>query len=167
MNRYPALLLLFSCAFLLSSAQPLCCEEPSYFDFATRDHCIRNYALSFNNRDLDQYTRILHEDFQFILAPDKILDRAKEIESTKSMFEMPGTVAAIAIETGAWTPVDTLDGCWETVREYTLVVSRPRADYASHHRCRFVVAPVVADADTTWKIRVVQDLGPVGTAGEE
>lgn len=149
-------------------------EEPDYFDLTEQEHCIRNYVMSINRRNIDEYGRVLHEDFQQIVDPERehTIDRVKDVAVMRSQFGLERLVVAIAVQKGEWNPVDEIDGvkcdgCWETTREYTIIASTRKADHATNSRSRFVVAPVTEGEATIYKLRLVQDIGPQETGEGE
>jgi hypothetical protein len=159
-----------------------------YGDLSNMEHCIRNYAVSIEREDIDQYVLIFQDSCEFItvmgtLDIDSIGDIPREptirtrglpeeLELMRGMFGAAGEIH-FAFEPGEWSRVDSLAGkpcldCWETCRktEYSVVFSaetdgEPPASIAGSNRIWMFVSPVRGQ----WKIfRIIEK--EIGDAGD-
>lgn len=141
-------------------------EKIQYGDLTDKEDCIRNYVLSYRDRNLTRLAEVLHEDYVFCGSDAKGESPRKfELDQNKGIFEQL-TIFGLDIRPGEWKPVSECrgkgcEGCWETTRGYLLVYSNPEkpatACVATSH-FRVVVAPVTADGLTRYKIRAIEDV---------
>ena len=140
-------------------------EKTQYGDLTDKEHCIRNYVLSYRDRDIARTDEVLHDDYVFCASDLKgDMSRKAELQQLKNMFDA-FTIFGLDIQAGEWNPVSEFrgakcEGCWETARGYVLVYSdldKPAKIHVANSRFRVIVAPVTEQGATHYKIRAIED----------
>ncbi len=155
-----------SSVLIIKGIQARSIEGMKYGDLTDKEDCIRNYILSYRDRDPDRLAELLHEDYIMYSSKSKgELSREGELRQTKQMFEVL-TIFGLDIRPGKWVPASEFrggecEGCWETTRGYILIYSNPGKDaaiYVSRSHFRMIVAPVIESGLTRYKIRAYEDI---------
>jgi|WetSurMetagenome_2_1015567.scaffolds.fasta_scaffold667569_1 hypothetical protein len=128
-----------------------------------KDQCIRQYAESFNERNIAKYVELLHPDFKTYrlersagtaggsgALQDTVVeaDFQKDTLLTRKTFERAPKLH-LKLGEGTWSRIDSFRGetcidCWQTVRELDLTL-----DTGTYHSpAGFVVTPY----EGKWKI---------------
>ncbi len=140
-------------------------ERIPYGDLTDKEHCIRNYVLSYRDRDINRMDEVLHNDYVYCASGIKgEMTRKAELEQAEDMFETL-TIFGPDVHGGNWNPTSEFrsqkcEGCWETVRGYVLVysdVEKPATVNVAKSRFRVIVAPVMDEGVTRYKIRAIED----------
>ena len=173
-------------AFAQNGAAP---SDSLYGDLSEREHCVRNYALSIERKDIERYAGIFQDSCEFMTVMGKLeLDLvgdipeeptirtrglSEELEVMRGMFGAASEIR-FAFEPGTWNRVDSLAGepcldCWETCRktEYSIVFNagtdgKPPVSVAGSNRIWMYVSPVHGQ----WKIFRVIENEIIDDAGE-
>lgn len=156
-------------------------HDSLYGDLSEKEHCVRNYALSIEQRSIEQYAKLFRADCEFVTVLGELnLDFTIDLSSQPAVrrrgldeeLGMTETIFAAAreirfvFESGTWNRADSLGGepcpdCWETCRkyEYSIVFNpgsegeEPRS-LTGKGRMWFYISPVSGK----WKIfKLVED----------
>jgi hypothetical protein len=118
---------------------------PRYKETVEKETVIRNLVLSYKDANIEQFTKLLHEDYTWYNQESDVVTlhlpefytRAEEIEKTGNMFlaaqhKHPDAAKnldklELELQPGDWTQVFEFEGnpsedCWETTREYSLLL---------------------------------------------
>jgi len=130
-------------------------DTKTFGDLSAKEHCIRNYELGWNERDIDRLAELFDEQcvFWYRMNPEAAAegkeylkhDVDRELASWKSMFEDAQTIE-LEIGDGQWRGTSEVMGtpcpeCWETDREYYLTISLATL-VESHGRMKVIVRAV-------------------------
>ena len=174
-SRALATLVFFAAAALFSGCLfgPDDKETPStppdvvYKPLTDKDNVIYNLVTSYNNANIDEYTKLIHDDYiWFNQAEDVVMHGAEEfvlrdedLARTANLFAArKGThpdaalhLAKLELELypGSWTQITEIEGipcedCWTTTREYylTLVFKNAEMTFVANDLVKFTVVPV-------------------------
>jgi hypothetical protein len=118
-------------------------EKPRYPEATTKETVIENLVLSYKDADIEQYCKLLHEDYVWFNQPydvtynglpasytraqdslhtGNIFLAAKKLHPNQSLWL---DVLELDITGGSWQQIAEFNGdpcadCWETTREYAL-----------------------------------------------
>jgi hypothetical protein len=164
------------------STQPKETPKPRYPEATAKDIVISNLLLSFKDRNIEQFEKLLHPDYIWYNQPQdvsgglpKFYARDEDVAITRNMF-----LAALHTHTNSnlwldklelklygdeWTLVsefnsEPCEDCWETTRAYsvTLITTGGAIIYVANDLVKFVVVPVEVDGTKLYKIIRCDDL---------
>ena len=140
MRPVEALVLATACLFFAlgcpdESTEPTVLEQPRYPDASTKDIVISNLFKRYDDRDIGQYEKLLHNDYTWYnkAGEDSESFSREQIENSRNMFlaalhQQPDTTGrldklVIEIHPGIWDKLldfggDACDDCWKTMRDY-------------------------------------------------
>lgn len=156
---------------------------PRYKETVEKETVIRNLLLSYEDADIEQFAKLLHEDYVWynqesdvvVLHLPEFYTRAEEIEKTGRMFlaakhQHPDPAKnldklGLDIVAGTWIEVADFQGspcedCWETTREYSLLLimdAGPLTLVAGGH-VKLTIVSVQVDGTNVYRIIRADDL---------
>ncbi len=179
-------------AFALAALLVLGCSEdptepkttpaPRYPETTSREIVIDNLLLSYQDRNIEQFAKLLHPDYVWYNQPGmtpEYYTRSEDSLITGNMFDAVLHVHADeamwldrlvlwiyqTAPQAEWYSVADIAGvpcedCWETTRAYsiTLVMSSGAMTIIGSDMVKFIVAPVESDGATVYRILRCDDL---------
>jgi hypothetical protein len=142
-------------------------DKPQWKPLTDTENVLYNLALAHNTADIDCFLALLHPDYAFYLDARDVeklgkgcYTRGEDSAMTARMFlaakgQHPDPLKNITrlelkISDGTWTPVAELNGnpcddCWETMREYHLMLEMQGGAMTLYadQTMMFTVVPVV------------------------
>jgi hypothetical protein len=182
LRRVAALALAAAALFILgcsdTSTEPKV-TKPRYPEATTKDIVISNLLLSFKDRNIEQFEKLLHQDYMWFnqasAAPPEHYTRDEDIAITGNMFlaarhTHPNSTLwldklELKLYGGGWTLVtdfnsEPCEDCWETTREYSviLITTGGATTYIANDLVKFTVVPVLVDGTKVYRIIRCDDL---------
>ncbi len=159
-------------------ARPKFTPAPRYPDATTPDIVISNLLKSYEDRNIEQFAKLLHPDYiwynQLGVTPE-FYTRSEDSVITGSMFlaalhAHPDEALwldklELLLAQGSWVSIVDIagvpcEGCKETTREYeiTLVMAGGAMTLIAVDLVQFIVAPVEVNGTTVYRILRCDDL---------
>jgi hypothetical protein len=160
-----------------NSTQPKV-AKPRYPEATTKEIVIGNLLKSYEDRNIDQYAKLLHQDYVWY-NQDGVLPQyyaeEEDIQHTGNMFlaalhTHPNPTLwldklELKLFGDVWMSVSEFDhlpcdDCWETTREYYLELRMAggAVTYIANGQVQFVVVPVEVNGTKLYKIRRCHDI---------
>ncbi len=174
-----AALLVFGCSDDPVQPAPPPCGYPCYKPLTDKENLIYNLILCYKAHNLPRYEDLLHPDFMWYnqagVTPERCT-RSEDVEITGNMFlaaedRHPNEdlwidkLDLVIYQPGTWTPIANFDSelcedCWETTREYylVLVMADGATTYIANGRVKFTVVPVAVNETKLYRIIRCDDL---------
>jgi hypothetical protein len=155
----------------------------NYKSLAERENLIYNLMLCYREHNLPRYEELLHPDFiwynqhqdvsgglpEFYTKSEDSLITRNMFLAAENIYSDPklwiDKLELQIAQPGTWTPVAEINGtprtdCWETTRDYYLVLVMTGGDvtYIANDKARFVVVPVDLNGNKIYKIIQCEDL---------
>lgn len=156
--------------------------DTEYGDLTSKDHVITNLGKSYNEANIDEYIKIIHNDYLWYNQAEDVLGGAEEfvlrdedVLATSNMFaakngnhpdpNMLIDKLTLTLYPGSWTQITEIEGtpcedCWTTTREYfmTVVMSGVDMTYNANDLVKLWVVPVMEGDKKLYKLRRMDDI---------
>jgi len=153
--------------------------KPRYPEATTKDIVISNFLLSYKDRDIEQFEKLLHEDYMWFnqasSAPPEYYTRDEDIAITGNMFLAARHTHPesnlwldrldLTLYGAVWVEIvefnsSPCEDCWETTRDYyfVLMTAGGATTYIANDLVRFVVVPVDLNGNKIYKIIRCDDM---------
>ena len=146
--------------------------KPRYPEATAPEIVIGNLFLSYKDRNIEQFEKLLHQDYIWYNRPGDaplFLARSEDCAITRNLFlaaqhlhpapAMWLDKLDLELYGGAWTSIVEFNGaacddCWETTREYFLVLMMTSGGtiYVAGGSVRILVVPAVVTEKTVYRI---------------
>jgi hypothetical protein len=158
-------------------------QKPRYPEATTQEIVIQNLVLSYKDRDIGQFCKLLHEDYVWFNQPYDVTShglpasytRAQDSLHTGNMFlaakKLHPTQSLwldrleLDITAGSWQQIAEFNGepcsdCWETTREYALelVFTQTGTGMLSNDQVKFTIVGVNVDGQNVYRIIRCDDI---------
>jgi hypothetical protein len=158
-----------------------------YGDLTNKDHVIKNLVKSYNEANIDEYTKIIHDDYLFYNqakdvagGADPFVLRDADVAATSNLFQAKnGTYPnpdmlvdklELKLYTGSWESITEFEGnpcedCWQTTREYyiTVQMNSGNTTYIGNDLVKLTVVPVMEGDKKLYKLRRMDDIQKGGS----
>jgi hypothetical protein len=171
-------IMLFALGCSDNAMQPKVAKPPRYPEATTKEIVIENFLKSFEDRNIDQFAKLLHPDYIWYNQPGftpEFYTRSEDIEMTGNMFlaakHMHSNSALwleelyLKLYTSPWMEISEFNSepcsdCWETTVPYylRLRMADDGTTYIASDMARFVVVPVEVDRTKVYRIIRCDDL---------
>lgn len=159
--------------------EPKAPSAPRYPETTSQEIVIDNLLLSYKDRNIEQFAKLLHPDYVWYNQPGmtpEYYTRSEDSLITGDMFRAAlhtyedenlwlDRLDLSIVQPGTWQTIIDIagvpcDGCWETTRAYsiTLVMSGGAMTLIGSDKVKFIVAPVEAGGTTVYRILRCDDL---------
>lgn len=158
--------------------------KPRYPEATTKDIVISNFLLSYKDHNIAEFEKLLHADYVWYNEAMDVLGhglpasytRDQDIAHTRNLFLAANHDSSVAtnrwvdrldlsIASAPWKQDSTLEGspcedCWETTREYYLVVelSGGALTYIANDLVTLYVVPITENGTKLYYLRRADDI---------
>jgi len=153
-----------------------------YGDLTSKDHVITNLVKSYNEANIDEYTKIIHDDYiwynqakdvaggaeEFVLRDEDVASTGNLFQAKNGTYPDPSKLVdklELKLYTGSWESISEFEGspcedCWQTTREYYITVQMNGGDltYIGNDLVKLTVVPVTVGDKKLYKLRRMDDI---------